>query len=89
MADHPTPGPSASIRAGWDDYVQRVLPPGVGPVQLQETRRAFYAGAVHLFHTLITMLDPDAEPTEADLAKMDAIQAEILRYGADLGAGRA
>jgi hypothetical protein len=66
-----------------------VLPEGVSEVQRIETRWAFYAGAQALFHVLINVLDPGDEPTAADLAKMDDIQAEFENYAADLRAGRA
>lgn len=41
---------------------------------------AFWAGATTLFYALIDCLDPGEEPTEADLAKMDAIDAEIRKF---------
>lgn len=33
-----------TIAAVWDDYRKHVLPENCGPIQLTETRRAFYAG---------------------------------------------
>ena len=35
------------------------------------------------------VLEPDAEPTEADLKRMDRIARELQRYGDDLKAGTA
>jgi hypothetical protein len=80
-----------TIRAGWDDYDRTILPPEAGAVQRRETRRAFYAGAIHMFHTLVTNVSAtgDDEPTAEDLAMMDRLKAEIDRYAADLGRGRA
>ena len=65
---------------GWNSYRREVLPQECGPVQLEETRRAFYAGAAHLFYALQSVLDADAEPTDADLAQMQAIEVELVQY---------
>lgn len=57
-------------------------------VQWVESRRCFFAGAATLFETVMRIMDADAEPTEADLARMDRIAKELERYSADLAAGR-
>jgi hypothetical protein len=71
------------IEAGWRGYQMLVMPADAGYVQIDETRRAFFAGAQHLFGTMINMFDPDAEPTMADLAKMDNIDHELRAYLAE------
>lgn len=40
------------------------------------------------FTPMTTMLDPGSEATDADLAKMDAIDAEIKAYMGELHSGR-
>lgn len=75
--------------AAWRSYAEQVLPFGASDVQRQESRRAFYAGAQSLFGGILTMLDPGEEPTDADLAKMDAVQAELSQFADDIQAGRA
>lgn len=72
----------------WDEYARKVLPQNAGQVQIQETRRAFYAGGVRLFYTMLSMLDSDAEPTEDDLRKMDDLKAEFDAYMRDLAEGK-
>ena len=87
MPERATPG---LLGRGWQEYQRHILDPvGAGAVQRQECRRAFYAGAIHLFSGLMEGLDDDHEPTPADLARMDRLKAEIVRYAADLKSGRA
>jgi hypothetical protein len=72
----------------WDDYAEHVLPSDAPPVQVQETRRAFYFGVNGLFGLLMNGLDEDSEPTDADLAKMSDIQDELKQFVKDVEAGR-
>jgi hypothetical protein len=76
------------IEAAWISYAERVIPATAPPVQYQECRRAFYAGAGGLFAGIMTVLDPGAEPTEADCARMESIQNELDGYLADLLRGK-
>jgi len=69
------------IEPEWLSYRAKVVPAGAGPEQVEECRRAFYAGAVSLFKTVMTMLDPDAEPTEQDIEKMADLQKELMEFG--------
>lgn len=65
-----------AIEGGFAAYHLMVLQ-GAGPIQLLETRRAFYAGAQHLFSTIMHMLDPGDDPTADDLTRMDLIDKEL------------
>lgn len=47
------------------------------PDQLREMRMAFFAGAQHLFSSIMTVLDPGEEPTDKDLQRMDLIHQEL------------
>jgi len=68
------------IEQMWNDFERRVVPVGAGPQQRRDLRRAFYGGAMVLFERMVTMLDPDAEPTEGDLRKMDEIHKELQAW---------
>lgn len=69
------------IDAGWIGFRRVVLAAEMPPAQLEEMRNVFFAGAQHLFSSLITILDPgEVEPTEADLARMDLIAAELKAF---------
>lgn len=49
--------------------------------QLEQMRECFFAGAQHIFHSITGgLLDPDAEPTDADLRRMDRIDHELRRF---------
>jgi len=76
------------FRAEWLDYVARVMPPDVPAIQMQETRRAFYAGAQSLLALVMRDLEPDSEPTDADLAFMEALHQELQQFGRDVGTSR-
>lgn len=68
------------IEAGWVGYTMLVIPQSASPAQIEETRLAFFAGAQHLFGSLTTMMEPDAEPTEKDMARMHNIDRELKAF---------
>jgi hypothetical protein len=68
------------IQAGWAAYRMLVLPPMAPPMQVDECRIAFMAGAQHLFGSIMGIMDPGTEPTEADLRKMDLIEKELRAF---------
>lgn len=76
------------VAAEWASYAERVLPKDAPPVQVQETRRAFYAGGAAILFRLLRLLESGDEPTPADLQMMDDIEAELAEFGRDIQAGR-
>lgn len=69
------------IEAGWVGLKLILERDGeLPPVQASEMRFAFMSGAYHLFSSVMSALDPDAEPTDADMRKMDRINAELERF---------
>src|SRR3954463_9605722 len=68
------------IEAGWEG-LKKVAYSEVDDEQtLEHLRNAFFAGAQHLFACIMTVLDPDAEPTERDMQRMSNIHAELSAY---------
>jgi hypothetical protein len=65
------------IEAGFAVFAHYVMPKDVSPVQLSEMRLAFMAGAEHVFSSIMNILDPGEEPTDADMRRMDLINREI------------
>lgn len=65
------------IEAGWVGLRLAAIDPDAPPDQLTEMRMAFFAGAHHLFGALMDVLDPDAEPTDADMKRMALIDNEL------------
>lgn len=73
------------IEAGW--VALRVqLPKDTPTAQLADMRLAYLAGAQHLFASMMGSLDAGAEPTAADLRRMDLIHAELERARGELAA---
>jgi hypothetical protein len=71
------------IEGGWKGFRFMVIPQVVPQVQLPEMRRAFFAGAQHLFASIMAVMDSDREPTESDLRRMSLIHAELESFRKD------
>jgi len=67
------------IQAGWIS-LRYVAYPEASEHQLNMLREAFYAGAQHLFASIMTVLDPGNEPTEADMKRMNKIHEELEHF---------
>jgi hypothetical protein len=72
------------IEAGWVGYRLYLVPHDAPQIQLDECEMAFMAGAQHLFHSIMAILDPGAEPTDADLNKIDLIDKELTGFASQL-----
>ena len=72
------------IKAGWVGYHRMVLPPDTPQAQIDECRTAFMAGAQHVFSSILAIVDLDAEPTAADLRKMDLIDKELCDFAREM-----
>ena len=51
------------IEAGWVGLRMMSVPKDAPQIQVDEMRDSFFAGAQHLFGSIMSMMDPDAEPT--------------------------
>lgn len=70
-----------TIEGGWLAYL--ACDPKLGqlpPDELVKLRRAYYLGAHHLFASIMTMLDPDSEPTAQDIYRMTLIHQELEKF---------
>ena len=68
------------IEAGFAGYKLAAIPSDAPQYQLDDLRSCFFAGAQHLFSSILSILEPDAEPTENDLRRMDLIDKELKRF---------
>lgn len=84
-------GPPAGgeIAKGWSSYLVTVMSPQAPPIQVRETKRAFYAGAQHFLMSVMRIMDPEAEPTAADLARLEAMDQELQAFAREVADGRA
>ena len=73
----------------WDQFARGVLPAGCPPVQRQEMRRAFYAGAQAILFKVIHSFAPETEPTDDDLKIMQGVHEELQEFGKAVSEGRA
>lgn len=75
LADH-----GKLIEAGFVGMRLTAIPLDAPEVQVDEMRKAFMAGAQHLFASIMTILDPGEEPTDADLRRIGLIDDELREY---------
>jgi hypothetical protein len=68
------------IAIGWYGFAKHVMPPDVSEVQLRDMCIAFFAGADHLYSSIMSMLDPGVEETPGDLQRMEAIHHELEQF---------
>lgn len=68
------------IKAGWVVFEGMVLPQSASQAQRDDMEIAFFAGAQHLFGTMISIMEEGEEPTEKDMNRMDQINAELNRF---------
>jgi hypothetical protein len=71
------------IEAGWIGLRLAAISPDAGKVQLEECRTAFFAGAQHLFSSIMSIMEEDKEPTETDLRRMGLISDELTGFYKD------
>jgi hypothetical protein len=71
----------------WDSFCEAVMPEDAPPVQRQEMRRAFYAGAGGMFD-LVCRVIPEAVNEEQGEAMLTELEKELRGYLEDLKAGK-
>lgn len=81
--------PGGMIDREWWSFTAAAIPSTAGPVQRQEMRRAFYAGALAVLHGLMESLDPGDEPTAEDFDRMSRLEAELQAFGEAIQRGEA
>src|SRR5262245_42899415 len=74
------------IEAGWLSLKAVWLPPDTPPHIAGSLRMAFMAGAGFLFSTILHVLEPTDEVSEADLVRMDKIKTELDAFDDEMRA---
>jgi hypothetical protein len=74
------------VEAGWVALRIATIPPDTSASQLQALRMTYYSGAEHIFSSIVGMNDMSGsdEPTDADMHRMDLLQAEMERIRPEL-----
>lgn len=77
------------IEAGWMALRYTMIPENASTLQLSEMRKAYFAGAQHLFASILSILEPGAEATDKDLMRMTQIHEELDQFVAQMKRGEA
>lgn len=70
----------------WQEYYKMVVPKNANPIQVQETRRAFYAGMYSMLQMsrALTVLDDDDAVEE-----LGNLNEELEQFSVDVANGKA
>ena len=68
------------IEGGWRSLEIVAIPKEASDVQKLEMRKAYFAGAQHLWASILAFLDPGKEPTEKDMERMILIHDELVAF---------
>lgn len=72
------------IEGGFVGFKMMVIPDFVPQVQINEMRMAFFAGAQHLFSSIMAVMDRgDETPTEKDMLRISLIHYELENFRKD------
>jgi hypothetical protein len=77
-----------TIADEFNSYLLLVVPAGAPPVQIQETQRAFYAGAAAAF-ALMNRLGEDDVPEHVGVVLLERLDRELKAFSAKVEAGKA
>ena len=76
------------IEKAWRSYLHQVVPRGAPPVQVRETKRAFFAGASAYAFTVMSLVSKGAGVTAADESMMKDIMQELEDFTESVGKGQ-
>lgn len=77
------------IEQQWRSFFAAVGLQDAPAIQLQEMRRAFFAGARAYSSIIFQHVETGDEPTDNDMALMAALEAEMVAFARDVAQGRA
>ena len=67
-----------TVQAQWESFLAQALPDGAHPVQIQEMRRSFYAGAAAMRQLTATASDLSED---AGTAVLESLLIELNEFG--------
>lgn len=71
------------VEAGWVSLRIAAISLDAPKIQLEEMRVAFFAGAQHLFGSLMSILEEGDQPTANDISRMELIHNELQIFVAE------
>lgn len=72
------------IEAGWRSLRIVAIPQNASDTQIREMRKAFFAGAQHLYASIMGFLEEGKEPTDTDMRRMENLDRELKRFVKEL-----
>lgn len=72
------------IEVGFMAMRAAIIPITASEGQVSDMRIAFMAGAQHLYGSIMSMMESDREPTDADMRRMSLIASELEAFGVEL-----
>jgi hypothetical protein len=73
----------AFLNDQWESYKNEVLPDNASEIQLEETRRAFFAGAVVVFGAMMGN-QLNTHDIMTSMEKMDEIESDLKEFHAGM-----
>jgi len=73
------------MEIGFAAFVATATPP-IPDKDLRQWRDAYFAGAQHLWASVMDVLDEGSEPTDRDLRRMDLVHHELEAWRDDINA---
>jgi hypothetical protein len=73
----------------WLSYLDQVIPVGAPLVQIQESKRAFYAAAGLVLDLLMSGIGDDTVSEEDGVAYLESLHQEVRAFVGDVVNGRA
>ena len=67
-----------TVQAQWESFLAQALPSGAHPVQIQEMRRSFYAGAAAMLQLASTASELSED---AGAAVLESLLLELNEFG--------
>lgn len=83
LSGHVFQNSKSPIELGWQVFKSIMLPK---PEDEHALRTAYFAGAQHLYASIMNGLTEDREPTDADLARMSNVHNELMRFYQEMAA---
>jgi hypothetical protein len=74
-----------TVAESWATYQAKVLPPTAGPVQIAETRRAFYAGVYFCLMNLMHNIGDDSTDEEQGVVELEKLKIECEMFAVSEG----
>jgi hypothetical protein len=77
-----------TVAEAFSSYRQAVIPHHAPPVQVEECRRAFYAGSYTMLMNISANIGDDSTSEENGIVQLEALKAECEAFAASVGQPR-